>query len=242
MNVLINTQSYYARNAFVNALMPSGITLYHTDNPVNVINEIQQHLPEIVILDVIQEDYKRVFELVKKIKNHTAEEVKKTAVILLIGSIDKEEITSAIKAGVVGFIKSNASVEVIYKHIMDTYQKVRGFPANRKFVRVKMEHDDNISISFRSSSSSQLILGQITSISLGGIAIDLVGTFSSDNLSVGSEVKNMRFLLDGKGILIDGEVVAYRNNNCALRFNDMTAETGVSISQYIFKKIFNREV
>ncbi len=236
MNVLIYTQSNYSRNIFVSSLIPAGISLFHTDHSENVINKIQQILPEILIIDAVhQEDFDAVFELVKQIKNHASENVKNTPIILLIGAIEKQAIISAIQFGVIGFIKSNADENVIYKYIMDTYQKVRGIPPERKHVRIKIDPNDRIGIKFRSPVNSQLIIGQIKDISFGGIAVELAGTFPEDSLSVGAEVKNMQFILEGKDIFIDGIVVAYQKKFCAFLFEGMTKEIRGTISQYIFK-------
>ncbi len=237
MYVLICTQSNYARNIFVNSLIPAGITLFHTEHSDNVINKIQQLQPEILVLDAIQEDFEGVFELVKQIKNHTSENVKNTAVILLIGAIDKQEIANAIQCGVIGFIKSNAEENTIYKYIMDVYQKVRGVPPERKHVRIKIDPNDRIGIKFRSPVNSQLIIGQIKDISFGGIAVELAGTFPPDSIAIGSEIKNMQFILEGKDVFIDGIVVAYQKKFCAFLFEGMTKEIRETISQYIFKKI-----
>jgi CheY-like chemotaxis protein len=241
MNVLIYTQSNYARNTFVNALFSAGITLYQTEHADTLINHIRQHQPEIVVLDVIKEDFIAVFELVKQIKNHASEEVKKTGIILLIGSIDKQTIESAIQVGVIGFIKSNATEDFVYKYIIDTYQKIRGVPPERKYARVKIDPNDRIGIKFRSPVNLQLIIGQIKDISFGGIAVELVGAFPSDSITIGSEIKNIQFILEGKDVFIDGEVVAYQKNFCAFRFKDMPAEIKETISQYVFRKISGLE-
>ncbi len=218
-------------------MFSEGITLYHSEHSDELINKIQQNIPEIVVLDVINEDFTGIFELVKQIKNHSSDEMKKTAIILLIGSIDKQTITSAIQAGVIGFIKSNAAVDFVYKYIMDTYQKVRGVPPERKYVRIKIESNDRIGIKFRSPVNSRLIIGQIKDISFGDIAVELAGTFPPESIANGSEIKNMQFILEGKDVFIDGIVVVYQNKFCAFRFKDMTTEIKEIISQYVFKKI-----
>ncbi len=239
MNVLIYTQSYYTRNTFVNALIPSGINLFHTVRPENINNKILQLNPEIVILDAIQENFATVFELVRQIKKHSSELVNKTTVILHIGSIDKNDIISAIQCGIIGFIKNDSSEDFIYKYIINTYQKVLGVPPERKFVRISI--DDNIGMKFRSPNNSKLIIGQIKDISIGGVAAKLIGIFPVDSLIVGLEVKNIQFILDGKNIFINGIVVSYQENFCAFRFMNMTPEIRETISQYVFKKISTLE-
>lgn len=239
MNVLIYTQSNYARITFINALFPAGITLYQTEHNDALINDIQRLAPAIVVLDAIKEDYIVVFELIKQIKNHSSEEVRKTGIILLIGSIDKQTITSAIQVGVIGFIKSNATAEFVYKYIMDSYQKLRGVSPERKYIRIKIDPNDMVGIKFRSPVNSQLIIGQVKDISFGGIAVELVGTFPPDSIAIGSEITNMQFILESRDIFIDGEVVAYQKNTCAFRFKNMTQEIKEIISQYIFNKISN---
>ncbi len=240
MNVFIYTQSYYARNTFVNALIPKGISLYHAERPESLLEKMKTMQCDIAVLDVIQEDYSIVFNLVKEIKTNAAEQIKNTAVILLIGSIEKQYITLAIQIGVIGFIKSNASEEYVSNYIIDTYQKVKGTPPERKFVRVSVDTtnpNERIGIKFRSPVNSQLIIGLIKDISFGGIAVELIGTFPPDSLAPGAEVKNMQFILDGKDVFVDAFVVAYQNKFCAFRFSDMSNQVQESISHYIFQRI-----
>lgn len=235
--VLIMTQSNYARNTFVNALLSKGITLYLAENGENLLYKIAQYFPEIVVFDVINEDFKNAFMFAKQIKEHFSEEFRKTAIILLIGAIDKQTISTAIQNGVTGFIKSNATEDFVYNYIVSIYQKILGVPPERKYVRVKIDSNERIGIKFRSPVNSRLIIGQIKDISFGGIAVELGGAFPPESLAVGSVVKNMQFILDGKDIDIDGIAVAYQKKLCAFRFTDMGNEIIEIISQYIFKKI-----
>jgi CheY-like chemotaxis protein len=236
-NVLIYTQSNFARDKFISALFSAGITLYQCEHPEDLINKIQQNLPEIVVLDVIKEDFPTVFELAKQIKNHSSREVNKIGIILLIGSIDKQTITSAIQIGIIGFIKNDAVVDFVYKYIMDAYQKIQGVPPERKHIRVKIDLNVRMGIKFRSPVNSQLIIGQIKDIGLGGVGVELVGAFPPESIVNGSEIKNVQFIVEGRSVFIDADVVAYQNNFCALRFKEMTDEIKEIISQYVFKKI-----
>ncbi len=86
-----------------------------------------------------------------------------------------------------------------------------------------------------------MIIGQIKYIRLGGLGVELVGIFPPDSIAIGSLIKNMQFILDGKEIFIDGVVVAYQKNFCAFLFKDMTTEIRESISQFAFKKISSIE-
>jgi DNA-binding NarL/FixJ family response regulator len=241
MNVLIYTQSYYARNTFVNALIPKGITLYHIEHSEDVIKKISADKPEIIVLDVIQEDYASTFELIKEIKSNPSEEMKKIPVILLIGGIDKQSITAAIQVGVVGFIKSNATEEFVSNYISEIYQKMKGIPPERKFVRISMDSNDpsrRVGIKFRSSVNSQLIIGVMKDISFGGIAAELVGTYPPESIAVGQEIKNIQFILDGRDLYVDAVVVAYKDNKfCAFRFSDMPNAVKETISHFIFDRV-----
>ena len=240
MNVFIYTQSYYARNTFVNSLIPKGISLYHAERPESLLEKMNTLHCDIAVLDVIQEDYATIFNLVKEIKTNASENIRNSAVVLLIGTIDKQYITLAIQIGVIGFIKSNAKEEYISNYIIETYKKVKGAPPDRKYVRVSVNSsnpNERIGIKFRSPVNSQLIIGLINDISFGGIAVELIGTFPPDSLATGLEIKNMQFILDGKDVFVDAVVVAYTNKLCAFRFTDMTNQVQESISHYIFQRI-----
>ena len=244
MNVFVYTPSYYVRNTFIHSLIPKGISLFHAERPEILIEKMLSQKADIVILDLIQEDYNSVFSLTKSIKTHASEDVKKIAVILLIGTIEKQYISLAIQLGVVGFIKSNASEEFISNYIVGTYQKVIGTTPERKFVRVSIDAsnpNERVGIKFRSPVNSQLIIGTIKDISFGGIAVELIGSFPEDSLASGQEVRNMQFILEGKDVFVDAIVVAFQKKFCAFRFVDMSNQVREIISLYIFDRISSIE-
>lgn len=240
MNVLIYTQSYYCRNSFVNSLIPKGIALYHAEHADGLLEKLSAHKTDIAVLDVIQGDYEGIFNIVRMIKASDIEEVKKIAVVLIIGTIDRQSITAAVQAGVIGFIKSNASEEFISNYVVEIYQKVKGVPPERKFVRVSIDTgnpNERVGIKFRSPVNSQMIIGLIKDISFGGMATELVGTFPPESLTVGMEIKEIQFILEGKDILIDGIVVAVQKNFCAFRFTNMSPQVREIICHYIFERM-----
>jgi len=240
MKVLLYTQSYYVRNIFVTSLISQGIYLIHVENPEALLQKIESEKPDLVVMDVIREDYEEVFALVKNIKSSTREEIEKIGVVLLIGTIDRHYITSAIQLGVVGFIKSNATSEFISSYLISIYQKLKGVPPQRKFARVSLDPNnpaEKIGVKFRSPANSQLIIGVIKDISFGGIAVELVGTFPPESLAVGMEVKDIQFMLEGKDISVDAVVVAYQKNFCAFRFQGMGNDVRDAICYFIFQKL-----
>lgn len=240
MNVLIYTQSYYMRNTFVTGLIPRGISLYHVEHSEGFMEKVAYNRPDIIVMDVIREDYDSAFAMVKEIKNHPDDSIKKTGVILLIGPIDKIYITAAIQIGVIGFIKSNATEDFIAEYIFEMYKKIKGVPPERKFARVSIDTsnaNERVGLKFRSPVNSQLIIGLIKDISFGGIAVELVGTFPEESLAVGLQVRNMQFILDGKDVLQDSLVVAFQKKFCAFRFIEMSNQNRDIIAHYIFQRM-----
>jgi DNA-binding NarL/FixJ family response regulator len=240
MNVLISSQSNFVRNNFISSLIPYGIVLSHSEHMDEVPEKLITQSFDIVILDAIHEDFQPIFQIMKLIKGHPEEKVRKVAILLLIGGIDRQNITMAVQSGAIGFIKSNATDEVIVKYIMEIYQKVRGVPPERKFVRLSLDITDpneRIGVKFRSPVNSQLIMGLIKDISFGGIAVELVGTFPPDSIAPSLEIKNLLFIIDGKDVSVDAAVVAYKQNFCAFRFLDMPAQERDTISQFIFARM-----
>ncbi|MGC8765995.1 MAG: PilZ domain-containing protein [Brevinematia bacterium] len=240
MKVLVYTQSYYVRNAFVTSLIPNGIGLIHVENNDALFNKLDSEKPDIIVMDVVREDFDEVFGIIKNLKNIEKEEIKNIPVVLFIGAIDKQYITSAIKLGVVGFIKSNSSREFISEYLIKIYEKVKGAPPQRKFARVPLDPNnpnEKIGVKFRSPVNLQLMIGVIKDISYGGIALELVGTFSPDSIAVGMEIKGVQFMIEGKDIEVDAVVVAYQKNFCAFRFVGMPNDVQETISHFIFQKL-----
>ncbi len=240
MNVLIYTESYYVRKTFVNALIPNGISLYHVENLDNLGEAIISNDIDIVVFDVIQENYRNVFVPMGQIKNGTMLGEKKVGVILLIGSVDKTAITQALQLGAIGFIKSNAREEAISQYVTEIYSKTKGVTPERKFRRVTLNVEDpgqRVSIKFRSQKNMQLLMGVIKDISAGGVAVELVGTFDPEALETNMEIKGMQFILDTKDVLADGVIVVYQKRFCAIRFTHMSQGDRDVLSQFIFERM-----
>ncbi len=240
MKVFIYTQSYFVRNIFVTSLIPQGINLIHVENGEALLQKASSEKPDLIVMDVIREDFDEVFTLIKTIKSSEYEEIKKIAVILFISTIDKQYITAAVQLGVVGFIKNNSSSEFIAEYLIKTYEKVKGASPERKFARVSLDPNnpnEKISVKFRSPANLQLIIGVIKDISFGGLALDLVGTFPEDSIAVGMEIRNIQFMIEGKDIDVDAVVVAYQKKFCALRFVNMSNDVKDTISHFIFQKL-----
>lgn len=242
MNILIYTQSYYVRKNFVNALIPNGISLFHSENIKDVVTKISSKPIDIVLFDVINENYEEPFRVMTAMKNSPSEKVKKIGIIMLIGTIDKKSLTQCLQLGASGFIKSDSSQDFIAKYIMQTYEKLEGTPPQRKYIRVTLstEHEEErIAVKFRSPKNMQLIMGVIQDISAGGIAVELVGTYDPEAIEKGTEVMNMQFILEGRDVIVNAVVVAYQQNFCAFRFTSISHQDRESISQFIFEKIEN---
>jgi len=240
MKVLVYTQSYFVRNIFVTSLIPNGINLIHVEMKDALFAKVENENPDIIILDVIREDFDEVFQIIKVLKSNPKEEVKAIAIVLLVGGISKDYITDAVKLGVLGFIKSNATKEFISEYLIKLYEKLKGVPPLRKFARVSLNPsnpNDKVGVKFRSPINSQLIIGVIKDISYGGMAVELVGTFPPDSIAVALEIKNVQFMLEGKDINVDMVVVAYQKNFCAFRFVNMAKDVQDAISHFIFQRL-----
>lgn len=240
MNVLIFTESAYVRKNFVSSLIPNGLSAFQVEKSEDILIRMEEKNADIIIYDVIQENYDEVFEVMDKVKSEEQKGGKHIGQILLISSVDKNSIVQALKHGASGFIKSNATGDVLAKYIIEIYQKIKGVSPERKFARVSLDttsQAERIGVKFRSPVNLQLIMGVIKDISAGGIAIELVGTFDESAIKVSQEIRNIQFILDRKDVQVDAVVVAYQKNFCALRFVNLSASDQNTISDFIFEKI-----
>ncbi len=240
MKVMVYTQSYFVRNMFVTSLIPQGISLLHVESSDSLMQKLSSDKPDLVVMDVIREDFEEIFQIIKIVKSSQDENIKKVAIILLISAIDKQYITAAVQLGVIGFIKNNSTSDFIASYLIKTYEKIRGTPPERKFARISLDPNnpnEKIGVKFRSPLNLQLIIGVIKDISFGGMALELVGTFPEDSISLGMEIRNIQFMIEGKDIDVDSVVVAYQNKFCALRFVNMSNDVKDTIAHFIFQKL-----
>jgi hypothetical protein len=240
MKVLLHSQANYVRNHFIASLIPRGIALYHAELPGKVAEAIIAQEADILVIDVIEGDFRRAFSLLLDLKNHENPMVRNIAPIFLVGDVDRENLTNAVKGGAVGFIKSGTNEENIANYLTGVYSKVKGMLPNRKFIRVSLDisnAEDRIGIKFRSPINSLLMIGFIRDISIAGMAVDLVGVFPKDSLSEGANIHGIQCIIDRKDMIIDATVVAWKKPLAALRFQNLPPQEIQTISHFIFHKI-----
>lgn len=240
MQVMVVTESYYVRKAFVNALIPRGMSVVHANNIQEFLSKLSKVPVDLVVFDVVNENYAETFRIMAAMKKSPSDRMKKIGKVLFVGTIEKAQVVEALKYGAVGFIKSSAVGNQLVEYLVAAYKKVKGAPPQRKFVRLSMDTsslDERIGIKFRSPRNLQLIMGVLKDISAGGIAVELVGTFDPDAIVKGMEVQNIQFILNQKDVVVTGVVVAYNKNFCAFRFVQMTGTDQEIISNFIFEKM-----
>lgn len=240
MKILVYTQSIYVRKSFINGLIPNGISVYHSENIQEMVGKLSKLVPDVVVFDVINENYDDSYRLMTAMKKSPSEKIKKIAIVMLVGNIDKKNLTKMLQLGAVGFIKSGTDEDSIAKYIINAYQKVKGAPPERKYVRVTLDtsmESERIAIKFRSPVNMQLIMGVIKDISAGGLAVELVGTYDPEAIKQNMEVKNLQFILNTRDVVVNAVVVAYQRNFCAFRFTGLTQGDREIISQFMFERI-----
>ncbi len=243
MEILIVTQSFYVRNQFVNTFYPKGVTVYHTDNAEQLLEKLRL-CPniEFVFIDVIHEEFAQAFDILAKVKAFAVTQKRTIYALLIYVVIDKAIAAKAIENGCVGFVKSNVSGDELFLYTMQLYQKLRGVPPQRKYVRISLDPsnpNERIGIKFRSPINSQLLVGVIRDISFGGLAVELVGMFPQEALAVNVQISNIQFMLDDRDVYADATVVAYdyRKRFCALRFTYLSNDDQEVLASFIFKRV-----
>jgi len=243
MEILIVTQSFYVRNHFVNIFYPRGVTVYHTDNTEQLLEKLRLYPGiELVFIDVIHEEFAQALDMLAKIKAFSVTQNRRIFSLLIYVAIDKSIAARAIENGCVGFIKSNTNGDELFLYTMQLYQKLKGTPPERKYVRISLDPsnpNERIGIKFRSPINSQLLVGVIRDISFGGIAAELVGMFPPESLSVNAQISNIQFMLEDRDVYADATVVAYdyRKRFCALRFTYLSHEDQEILASFIFNRV-----
>ncbi|MCX7882862.1 MAG: PilZ domain-containing protein [Brevinematales bacterium] len=243
MEILIVTQSFYVRNQFVNTFYPRGVTVYHTDNAEQLLEKLRLYPGiEFVFIDVIHEEYVQALDILAKVKAFAVTQSRKIFALLIYVAIDKSIAARAIENGCVGFVKSNVGGDDLFLYTMQLYQKLKGTPPERKYVRISLDPsnpNERIGIKFRSPINSQLLVGVIRDISFGGLAVELVGMFPQEALNVNTQITNIQFMLDDRDVYADATVVAYdyRRRFCALRFTYLSHDDQEILASFIFNRV-----
>jgi two-component system chemotaxis response regulator CheY len=149
----------------------------------------------------------------------------------------KDFVMRMVDMGVAGYLLKPFSPDTAKTKLAAIFAKLSTHNSQRRHIRVKPDPDDLARVSFRVSTSRQLISGRIVDISLGGIAAELFNPPPPETLAAGTPLSRLQFVLSGKELAPSASVVLYKSKVLALRFETLGPADKKALERYIFKSI-----
>lgn len=159
------------------------------------------------------------------------------AIIVHTVQTSKDLVLRMVDLGVAGYLLKPYDPEAVRPKLAAIFSKLSTHNSQRRHIRVKPDPDDLARVSFRITTSKQLVSGRIVDISLGGMAVELFNPPASELLPPGTPIDHMEFAVSGKELRPSSSVVLYKSKILALRFDVMNPTDKKALERYIFKSI-----
>ncbi|NPV03020.1 MAG: PilZ domain-containing protein [Brevinematales bacterium] len=242
MNILIYTQSKFILEHFVDTFFPAGISVFHCDSTLMIDRNIITHQIDILYIDLTGENIREATDILRIVRAHSDPVVLGVIVTLYIENVPKEGVNRVLHFGADGVVQSNFTAEQLIHYSLMVYERTHKEPPSLKLRNVRLNPSlppEYIVIKLVSPLDEQSILGVLIDLSLGGMAIKLVGTYSKTAIEKGMHFNNIEFILLGHEMRVDGIVAAFAKDVCAVIFTQMTQADRHEICQFIFMKLSN---
>jgi CheY-like chemotaxis protein len=232
---LVVESSLSVRESLCYVLLSFGIRGIPTPNRSAALEALKGSDPiEGAIIDIDNSEVEGI-RLVSELKE--GEGTRRISVIVHTVQSTKETVMRMVELGVAGYLLKPFNSDATRAKLAAIFSKLATHNSQRKHIRVKPDPGDLARVSFRISSSQQLVSGRIIDISLGGMAVELFNPPSAEALCPGAALSRLDFTLSGKSLAPSGSVVLCKANVLALRFDIMNPSDRKAVERYIFKSI-----
>ncbi len=242
MNILVYTQSKFILERFVDTFFPAGISVFHCDSSIMIDRKITSHNIDILFINLNGENVRDATDILRAVRAHSDPVVLGVIVTLYIENVPKETVSRVLHFGADGIVQNSMTSEQLIHYSLMVYERTHKETPSLKLQNVRLNPNlppEYIVVKLVSPLDDQSILGVLIDLSLGGMALKLVGTYAKNAIEKGMAFTNIEFILLGHEMRIDGIVAAYKQDICAIIFTQMTQSDRHEICQFIFMKLSN---
>jgi len=225
----------YIQDAIVYSFLPKGFEIYEIDN-IDKLNYLLG-TKDVSFLYIDVEQFGRdISKQLERIK-----ESSKNKGLRIIASTNERSIPDLqqfFDEYLAFWIPSSFNETKVIESIKHFFDKVGiKHTERRKHIRVDVENNENLKITFPSHTGGALADAKALNISLGGALFQVHDLKKVERLHVGSRIEGLQIVIEGK-IIRTSAVVAYRQEFLmAVRFTDIKENFIRILGKYIFKKL-----
>ncbi len=218
-------------------LIPHGHEPYIVDDKSNLFNLLATEIFHILLFDLDSEKLGGISTVreSKKIKPEIA-------IIVLTFRSGIDIMKEVISAGGIGVVSIRARPDEIAEQVVRTIE-LSGIKIieRRRFVRVSVFEDEESKVVIPVKELGKELVGRVSDISAGGIAVRFNDPVEASILTVGKVYPNIKIYLDDREIKTSAMVVGKRGLIVAFRFYGMDEAEQDKVAKYVYKKLMSKE-
>lgn len=230
-NIILCTNLVPLQTALAHKLIPTGYNIIK----LNTIDEIFASVPTqglVCLIDDNNLEKQKVLKMLTDIKKDEAKKI--TRIVLLTSISDTNLLKIFTQIGVDAILQSSLHIETIVDKFTTFLQKIESQHAQRKYIRLKPDKNDEAVL--RLLNGNKYIAGEITDISMGGIAVKLPQN-ELDAIKEGTVYPNSQILIAKKTVVADIKMVKKGGDLVAFSFDKIRDSFRDSLAEYIYNKI-----
>ena len=151
---------------------------------------------------------------------------------------NREFIEKMVEMGVAGYLLKPLDQERAKGKLRRVIAGISaGISEKRLHIRVPPDPGELLRLHFKVPAYPNLISGKVRNISMGGIAIELLGPVKENIILTGTKIPNLNFSLNNKPLSPSAQVVLVKEKFIALRFESMSGDERSNLARYIYKRM-----
>lgn len=230
-HIIICTNLVPLQIMLAHKLIPSGFNIIK----LNTLDEIYSSIPaqgNICLLDDNNLDKKQVLKFLTEIKRD--EKKKGCRIVLLTGISDSNVLKVFTQIGVDAVLQGSLHLETIVEKFSVFLQKIQSQHSERKYIRFKPDKADEAVL--RLLNGNKYIAGEITDISMGGIAVKFPAA-EIESIKDGSVYSNSQILISKKTVVADIKLVKKGGDLAAFSYDKIRDSFRDILTEYIYSKV-----
>ncbi len=232
MNLLLIGINPKIKDILVSSLLPKGFPVYSFDFNDDILGIIQKKEINVAFIDVDGgSGLISYLNLIKQVKE------RKVSVIVHTEHTNESEIKVLIENGVTAYIAKTPKTTEDIKKFLQILMKYVPKQEQRKALRVKIEKEDNVTLSFTIPNTNRLIKGTVIELSYLGMLYKFDNPADMGYIKQGDVLSKIVLNAGSKRAVTDVEIIMTKGEYVGAKFIDHNDTIKAILIKYIYEKM-----
>ena len=232
MNLLLIGINPKIKDILVSSLLPKGFPVYSFDLHDDIFGIIQKKEINVIFMDVdIEGGLIKHLNLIKLIKE------KNVSVIVHTEHTNESEIKVLIENGVTAYIEKTPKITEDIKKFLSILLKYIPKQEQRKALRVKIDKEDNVTLSFTIPNTNRLIKATVMEVSYLGMLYKFDNPGDMGYIKQGDRLSKIVLNAGSKRAVTDIEIIMTKGEYVGAKFVDHNDTIKAILIKYIYEKM-----